>query len=103
MSLDEQCSNVFAHMRASIAATGRSTDDIVKTTFWLAEDRDCSALNRQWVALFPHAESRPARQAMATQLDGDALIQCDLIAVLDEAADGGRSERHKQIRYDPNQ
>lgn len=82
-TLDEQCINVFRHVRALMTAAGGSTDDIVKLTFWLADYRDRAALNREWLALFPDATSRPARQAMAAQLDGGSLIQCDLVAVLD--------------------
>ncbi|TFV95207.1 RidA family protein [Leifsonia flava] len=82
-TLDEQCANVFTHVRALLAAAGGSTDDIAKMTFWLAHYRDRDALNREWVAMFPDAASRPARQAMAAQLDGGSLVQCDLVAVLD--------------------
>ncbi|MGC3992817.1 MAG: RidA family protein [Propionicimonas sp.] len=81
--LAEQCANVFAHIRAVLAAAGGSPDDILKLTFWLADHRDREALNRQWVAMFPDPARRPARQAMAAQLDGGQLIQCDLLAVLE--------------------
>lgn len=81
--LDRQCANVFAHVRAVLAAAGGSTDDILKMTFHLAEYRNREALNREWLAMFPDPASRPARQAMAALLDGGSLIQCDLLAVLD--------------------
>ncbi|MCW4385662.1 RidA family protein [Salinibacterium sp. SYSU T00001] len=83
-TLDEQCANVFAHVAELMEAAGGSTDDIVKMTFWLADYRDRDALNREWLAMFPDAASRPARQAMAAQLDGGSLMQCDLVAVLPE-------------------
>ncbi|GAA3880712.1 RidA family protein [Leifsonia kafniensis] len=82
-SLDEQCANVFTHVRALLEAAGGTTDDIAKMTFWLADYRDRDALNREWLAQFPDPASRPARQAMAALLDGGSLIQCDLVAVLD--------------------
>ncbi|HWD63083.1 MAG TPA: RidA family protein [Humibacter sp.] len=81
-TLDEQCANIFTHVRALMDAAGGSVDDIVKMTFWLADYHDRDALNRQWLALFPDASSRPARQAMAATLDGGCLIQCDLVAIL---------------------
>ena len=81
-AIDEQCENVFTHVRALMDAAGGSVDDIVKMTFWLADYRDRDALNRGWLALFPDASSRPARQAMAATLDGGCLIQCDLVAIL---------------------
>jgi len=80
--LDQQCANVFAHVRALLAAAGGSPADILKMTFHLAEPRDREALNREWAALFPDPAHRPARQAVAARLDGGALIHCDLLAVL---------------------
>lgn len=86
--LDAQCANVFAHVEELMTAAGGSSDDIVKMTFWLARYRDRDALNREWLAMFPDATSRPARQAMAAELDGGSLIQCDLVAILDEESGG---------------
>jgi enamine deaminase RidA (YjgF/YER057c/UK114 family) len=83
-SLDEQVANVFAHVRALMNATGGSSDDIIKMTFWLVDYRNRDALNREWTAMFPDELSRPARQVMAAQLDAGSLLQCDLQAVLPE-------------------
>ncbi len=82
--LDGQLANVFAHVRALLTATGGSTDDIIKLTFWLVDYRDREALNREWTQMFPDPDSRPARQVMAATLDGGCLVQCDLMAVLSE-------------------
>jgi len=84
--LDQQCANVFRHVRALLAAVGGTTDDILKMTFHLVDYRDRDALNHEWLAMFPDPENRPARQALAARLDGGALVHCDLLAVLDEAA-----------------
>lgn len=83
--LDEQCANVFGHVRALLTAAGGTTDDILKMTFHLADYRDREALNREWLAMFPDPQSRPARHAMTATLDSGALIHCDLLAVLDRA------------------
>ncbi|MBY8859202.1 RidA family protein [Nocardia sp. CA2R105] len=85
-SLDQQCANVFEHVRALLAAAGGTTDDILKMTFWLADYRDRAALNREWLAMFPDPANRPARQAVAAQLDGGSRIHCDLLAVLGDSA-----------------
>lgn len=84
--LDTQVANIFAHVRELMRAAGATIDDIIKITVWLAEDRyrDREALNREWTAMFPDAESRPARQVMAARFDGATLVQCDLQAVLAE-------------------
>lgn len=87
-SLDEQCANVFTHVRALMTAAGGSTDEIVKMTFHLARYRERAALNREWIAMFPDPQSRPARQAMAATLDGGALVHCDLMAVLGSPTQG---------------
>src|SRR5690606_37072765 len=84
--LDAQVANIFAHVRELMAAADATTDEIIKITVWLAEDRyrDREALNREWTAMFPDAGSRPARQVMAARFDGATLVQCDLQAVLAE-------------------
>jgi 2-iminobutanoate/2-iminopropanoate deaminase len=84
-TLEEQCANVFTHVRALLAAAGGSCDDILKLTVRLAEPREREALNREWSAMFPDPARRPARQVLAARLDGGALIHCDLLAVLPAA------------------
>ena len=81
--LDTQCANMFANVREIVAASGASPGDIVKMTVWLRDFRDRSALNREWQALFPDPADRPARHALAAEFDGDMLVQCDFVAVLD--------------------
>ena len=87
VGLEKQCANVFTYVRTLMDAAGGSTDDILKMTFWLADYRDRDALNQEWLAMFPDPTSRPARQAVAAQLDGGALVHCDLMAVLDHRAE----------------
>jgi 2-iminobutanoate/2-iminopropanoate deaminase len=83
-SLEEQCRNVFLHLREIVASAGGTTDDILKVNVWLVEYRDRAALNREWEAMFPEPTSRPARQAYAATLDGGVLLQADFTAVLPE-------------------
>lgn len=84
--LDPQVANVFAHVRELMDAAGGTTNDIIKITVWLAEDRyrDREALNREWTSMFPSPDDRPARQVMSARFDGATLVQCDLQAVLGE-------------------
>jgi enamine deaminase RidA (YjgF/YER057c/UK114 family) len=97
IDLDTQCVNMFRHVREIIEAAGGSTDDIAKMTIWLRDYRDRDALNREWEAMFPDPDDRPARHALAAQFDGHTLVQCDFIAVLDsgtyEGQSGGPNER----------
>lgn len=79
--IDTQCANIFTTMREIVAAAGLTTGDIAKVTVWLRDYRDRTALNREWTTMFPDADDRPARHAIAATLDGPTLIQCDFIAV----------------------
>lgn len=79
-SLADQCANVFVHVRAVLDAAGATSDHIAKMTFWMTDYRDRDALNEHWVALFPDAATRPARQVMAARLDGAARIHADFVA-----------------------
>ncbi|MER7796783.1 Rid family hydrolase [Microbacterium sp. NPDC096154] len=82
-TLDEQVANVFAHVRALMAEVGGGVEDIMRMTVYLVDFRDREALNREWIAMFPDAASRPARHVVKADLDGGLLVQADLIAVLD--------------------
>jgi 2-iminobutanoate/2-iminopropanoate deaminase len=88
-TLDAQMAHVFGHVRTLLATAGGSTDDLLKLTVHLADPRDRDALNREWLAMFPHADRRPARQVVAARLDGDALVHCDLLAVLPQTPNPG--------------
>lgn len=82
--LDTQCVNLFRHVREIIAAAGGTTDDIIRMTLHLRDFRDREALNREWEAMFPDPEDRPARQALPAAFDEDMRVQCDFVAVLDD-------------------
>jgi len=81
-SLDEQCAHMFRHVRAIVEAGGGSVDDIVKITVYLAEHGARDALNREWLAMFPDPQRRPARQAMPGTPNAGRLIECDFVAVI---------------------
>ena len=83
--LATQVANVFAHIRLVMEAAGGSVDDILKLNVHLVEYRDRAALNDHWLRMFPDPASRPARQVMAATLDRGALIQADLLAIIQDA------------------
>jgi len=83
-SLDAQCANMFAHMKATVEAAGGSTDDIIKMTVWLKDRSQRAPVNAEWLKMFPDAHSRPARHALPMDnMEGGALVQCDFTAVID--------------------
>lgn len=79
--LNQQCLNMFSHVRSIVEAGGCTMDDIIKITVWLKDPADRTFLNEQWLKLFPDPETRPARQALPYLGGGDALILCDIVAV----------------------
>jgi 2-iminobutanoate/2-iminopropanoate deaminase len=81
--LEEQCANMFAHMKAIVEAGGGTTDDIIKMTVWLQDRSQRGPVNAEWLKMFPDEHSRPARHTMQMEMDGGALVQCDVTAVID--------------------
>lgn len=77
-----QAANMFQYVRNIVESAGGTTASILKITVWLKDPGDREALNHEWVAMFPDAESRPARHTLPLTGAGDTLIQCDVTAVL---------------------
>jgi 2-iminobutanoate/2-iminopropanoate deaminase len=80
-SIDDQCSNMFRTVEKVVEAAGGTTANIVKMAIWLRDSGNRDALNREWVKMFPDAESRPARHTTPLTDAGDTLVQCDVTAV----------------------
>ena len=83
-SLDEQCTFVFRHMKTIVEKAGGTLDDIVKVNVWLLDRAQRDPINREWLAMFPDPQNRPARQAMQANLTNGMLVQLDFVAVIDE-------------------
>lgn len=85
-TLEEQCANIFAHMQEIVHAAGGGPEHIVKVTVWhngiLNDPAQRAVLNREWVKLFPDAESRPARHAVKSELEPGRHLVCDMIAIV---------------------
>ena len=80
-TLEEQCANVFHHVRSIMQGAGGSTDDIIKMSVWMADRSRRDVLNAEWVKMFPDPHSRPARHTSQTAFEGGQLIVCDITAV----------------------
>lgn len=83
-TLEEQLANLFLFARRIVEAAGGTTEDIVKMNFWLRDPSKREVINTEWVKMFPDAASRPARHTQPLTA-GDALVQCDVIAVIGKA------------------
>lgn len=77
-----QVRNAFANLLAFLDAAGATTDDLVRVTVLLADNSLRSAINEEWLKLFPDPEDRPARHATNLQLQSNMLIQLEAVAVL---------------------
>ena len=82
-TLEAQCANMFAHMKATVEAAGGTTEDIIKMTVWLKDRSQRGPLNVEWLKMFPDEHSRPARHSQHADMEGGSLVQCDFTAVID--------------------
>lgn len=82
-TLEKQCELMFAHMDRIIRSSGGTPEDIIKVTVWMKDRTQRAALNVGWLKMFPDPGSRPARHTMDAPLDGDKLIECSFIAIVD--------------------
>jgi 2-iminobutanoate/2-iminopropanoate deaminase len=88
-TLEEQAALMFKRLREIVEAAGGTTDDIVKVTMWMADRRGRDAVNTYWLEMFPDPSDRPARQTVNADLEGDQLIQCDFVAVINQQREEG--------------
>lgn len=80
-SIEEQCAQMFSTVTDIVEAAGGTSANILKMTIWLRDANNREALNKEWVKMFPDAESRPARHTLPLAGSGDTLVQCDVVAV----------------------
>ena len=72
--IEDQCANMFGHMKAIVEAGGGTTDDIIKMTVWLQDRTQRAPVNTEWLKMFPDEHSRPARHALQMDMENLSLI-----------------------------
>jgi 2-iminobutanoate/2-iminopropanoate deaminase len=78
----KQTEQVMANLEAVVAAAGAKTQDIVKTTVFLANMNDFAAMNEVYGRYFDNA-SAPARACVqVSRLPKDVLVEIECIAVV---------------------
>jgi 2-iminobutanoate/2-iminopropanoate deaminase len=83
--IESQCRLMFANIRRVMDAAGGSVDDIIKMVVWAKDKIFKEMVNTEWLAMFPDPHSRPVRHTMLYNgFSGNALIQCEVIAILGE-------------------
>lgn len=83
-----QTARMFDNLRRILEAAGATFENVVRMTVFVKSPDVRNALNPVWIEAFPDESSRPARHTQANeQLPGRMLIQCDVIAYLDDRND----------------
>ncbi len=77
----EQTEQVLKNLSAVLEAAGANLDKVVKTTVFLADMNDFTAMNEVYARYF--AENKPARATVqAARLPRDARVEIECIAVV---------------------
>ena len=77
----EQTHQVLKNLSAVLAAAGSGLNNVVKTTVFLADMNDFTAMNEVYAEYF--SENKPARATVqAARLPRDARVEIDCIAVV---------------------
>ncbi len=77
----EQTHQVLTNLSAVLEAAGASLNNVVKTTVFLADMNDFTAMNEIYAEFF--SDNKPARATVqAARLPRDARVEIDCIAVI---------------------
>lgn len=77
--IEAQSRQAMANVQAILAAAGLTTDNVVKTTVFLADMADFAAMNAVYASVF--SEPYPARSAVAVkELPKGVLVEVEVIA-----------------------
>lgn len=89
-TVEQQCANIFHHMRTIVAKAGGGVENIVKVTVWhngiFRDVHSRGVLNAEWLKMFPDENSRPARHAVQSELGDGHYLMCDMMALVEPQA-----------------
>lgn len=78
-----QCALMFANLRTILAAAGATPEDVIRVTVWIKRPEIRAEVNKEWVAMFPDADARPARHTMFyDHFAVNMAVQCEAWAVI---------------------
>ncbi|MGH2586967.1 MAG: RidA family protein [Dehalococcoidia bacterium] len=80
---EQQAALAFANLARLMEAAGGSTADIGHVTVYLKDLSHRDHINREWLKLFPNEDDRPTRHTLKADLQGNTLLQLQVIAVID--------------------
>jgi 2-iminobutanoate/2-iminopropanoate deaminase len=79
----EQTTRVLKNLAAVLEAAGSSLEQVVKTTVFLADMKEFSAMNEVYATFFPNPS--PARATVAAAgLPRDARVEIEAVALISE-------------------
>lgn len=77
-----QCHQVLSNLKAVLEASGSSLKRVIKTTIFLADMNDFTAVNTIYAEAF--GDHKPARSTVAVKtLPRNALVEIDAVALVD--------------------
>lgn len=77
----DQARLMFFNLERILAAAGAGFGDVAKMTVFVNSRDARTAVNTQWLAVFPDPASRPARHILQyDHLPSNMRVQCDVIA-----------------------
>ena len=81
MEIAEQTEQVLKNLSAVLEAAGSNLNNVVKTTVFLSDMNDFTAMNEVYARFF--GENKPARATVqAARLPRDARVEIDCIALI---------------------
>ena len=72
----------FQHVRTILEQAGGTPAQIARMSVYLADDAHREHVNREWLAMFPDDDDRPARHTTRADLRRGMLVQVEFVAVL---------------------
>jgi enamine deaminase RidA (YjgF/YER057c/UK114 family) len=80
--IEAQSSLLFQNIRRIMEAAGGTTENVLKISLYVRDKGMREHLNKEWLAMFPDAHSRPARHTFQTSdMAEGTLVSCDIMAV----------------------
>ena len=79
---ERQTQLIFQHVRTLLAQAGSGPEAIAKMTFEVSDNAHREHINREWLAMFPDADDRPARHTVRSDLRRGMHVLCEFTAVL---------------------
>ena len=79
---EKQIEQAFIKRKDVIEAVGETTDNIGKVIVYLKDFQERQLVSKEWLKMFPNEKDRPARHGMEADLQGNVLVQLNVIAAL---------------------